>query len=262
MLSCPDCNHELKATRIETGAPGGTVEVDRCAFCGGVWFDHYEVNRLPTHEALRLSSLVTEQEMEKLVGSGVCPHCGIKLTPLSGSWVGNQASVLHCSHCRGNWISKKDLTKVKTLQDARLKKFKLLGMPLPTLSAILIPLLILAFVAGSMPLTIRFFRGQNEMRIRAKELIGTPIIIPVQDQGATRIVVISFTTSVPAQSFVELSGSPITSVRTLAVSETPKLLHTIRLTDLPPQTVYTIRIKIVDADGKESISTPFTFGTK
>lgn len=261
MLSCPDCNHELTTTRIETGAPGGTIDVDRCANCGGVWFDHFEINRLPTHEAVRLSNLPTHTLPNPLTSPGKCPHCGIALTRLVATSVPPDSRVLHCSLCRGNWVSKKELVKVKSTQDSKLGRLKILGVPLPSLSAILIPLLIVVFLAGSVPVTLNLLKRANETRIRARELIATPTIIPVETEGLSRSVVLTFTSTIPVRSQIALKSPQVTSIRILPISTTAKLLHVLRITDLSPKTSYDYTIKTWDENGVETQSETYTFTT-
>lgn len=261
MLSCPDCHHILAATRIETGATGGTVEVNRCPFCGGVWFDHFEINRLPAHEAIRLSGLVSEGEVAKLVGTNTCPHCGITLTRLTGSAISSDTYVRHCSHCRGNWVSKKDLVKVKHMQNSLVKKFKILGLPIPSLSAILIPVIVLVFLIASIPFTLVSLRRINETRIRAREVIGTPSVIPVTSEQGRQMAIVSFSSNIPVTSEMTLVSTHITSPRILPMSQTPKLLHIIRLTDLSPQTTYTYTIRVRDEQRVTTTSPQYSFVT-
>lgn len=262
MLSCPDCDYELTTTRIETGAPGGTIDVDRCPYCGGVWFDHYEVNRLPAHEATRLSNLATLASTPHPKGTEKCPHCGVMLTRLVASSLPKNVRVLHCSHCRGNWISKVELSRVKAEQQKALTRFKVLGVPLPSLSAVLIPILIIAFLAGSIPVTLSLIRRTKETRLRAREIIATPTVIPIDSVGAERIVLISFTSTIPVRSSIVLKGGQVTSPRVLTVSDTARLLHVIRLTDLASQTTYTYSIRAGDEQGQEISSEQFTFTTR
>ncbi len=47
-IDCPNCQHML--TRLDVGGPTPIAEIDQCENCGGIWFDHAEMEHL---EALR-----------------------------------------------------------------------------------------------------------------------------------------------------------------------------------------------------------------
>jgi len=39
-MKCPKCGHDMKSEKLET------IEIDRCSFCEGVYFDAGELDRL------------------------------------------------------------------------------------------------------------------------------------------------------------------------------------------------------------------------
>lgn len=43
-IDCPNCHHSL--TRLDVGGPAPIAEIDQCANCGGIWFDHAEMEHL------------------------------------------------------------------------------------------------------------------------------------------------------------------------------------------------------------------------
>ncbi len=261
MLFCPDCNHELAPKRVETDAPGGTVEIDRCPFCGGVWLNHFEINRLPTHEAIRLSHLPSFKDTSSAGGLGKCPHCGIALSKNSSAPLLKHTPIRSCPQCQGSWISKHDLARVKQMQDSLLKRIKTIAIPIASIYAVLLPLVLVALLGGGIALTVHYNQQQKETQIRALELIGTPLVIPTNLQGPTRTVALSFTSSVPVTSSLVLTGPQITSRRSLTISDTPKLSHAIFLTGLAANTTYNYTLTVQDEKGQktelsQSFSTP------
>lgn len=255
MLVCPDCNHILTKETVSTDAPGGYVTVDVCPYCGGVWFDHYEINRFPTFHAVRLSGTAREGDSKKLTGFHKCPHCNIKLKKLTEDNISQYAHIFTCPHCRGHWVSKKELIAVKKYQAHRLALAKRLNIPLPTPFAVLIPLLLLAVTAIAIPYTVNQIQQAQQARLRAKEIIGPPTIISIKSGQ----VLISFTTAQPVTSQLSLTAPQLAKPVLYDINKKPATLHTLHLTDLIPATTYTFTITVTDAAGTKSTSQQYQF---
>lgn len=48
-VDCPNCHHML--TRLDVGGATPIAEIDQCENCGGIWFDHAEMDRLEALQA-------------------------------------------------------------------------------------------------------------------------------------------------------------------------------------------------------------------
>lgn len=88
--TCP--THRAPMQRlIATTSAGQALELDRCADCGGLWFDAGELELLATHRALA-------------GGPGFehfCPSCA---DPAHEPAVGGQFAAARCNGCQGTWL--------------------------------------------------------------------------------------------------------------------------------------------------------------
>ena len=251
--------------KVATDAPNGQIDVDRCPYCGGIWLDHFEINRLPTHEALRLAGMPTLLNFSSFVkppySSFHCPHCGVTLMPLKGMSLPNKSHVFTCPHCRGHFVSKKELVRIKENQDSHLKFWKNLAAPLPSIYTILIPLMLLGLVGAASLFSVTRLKDKQEAQTRARELLSIPIVIPLPPTKPTREVIVSFTTVEPMQAQITIKGPQRVQPLTLTINANLKTLHTIQLVDLSPQTTYIYTITVSDASGIKTESEPFMFTT-
>ncbi len=259
MLICPDCNNLLNEETIPTDAPNGIVQIDRCPNCGGVWFDHYEINRIPTYYAIKLSNEPVIGE-KVLIGRGLCPHCSVKLEKLTAESLSEKSHVMKCPHCQGHWVSKKELVQVKKHQDQLLSAFKKINIPLPSIYAVAIPILLVGLTAVLIPAAINEQHTQNN--IRANQIMTAPVVIPLEITGNARDILVSFSTAKPVTSTIVLKAPERAQVLTLTINQTPSLLHTIKLTGLFPGTTYTYVVKVVDEHGVETVSEEYEFRTQ
>lgn len=255
MLICPACGHSLLPKKVRTYS-GGEIEVDKCPFCGGVWFDHFEANLVPLAE---IKKLVKEEprSKEQLIGEGKCPHCLIPLVPLRSESIPNYLNVLSCPQCRGNWFSQKNLVTFKEAQKAKINYFKLWQIPLPSTFSILLPVLILLALTLSLPLTLIKLKEREEVRIRAGEIIIKPTVINLNPTS----VIITFATTTPVTSEVKYWTKELRAEK-LSVSEKPSTNHTIEIKNLIPNTLYFYQLILKDTSGHQISSVLYSFTTK
>ena len=128
ILHCPVC---LGTTMSKVGlGPGGALQVDHCARCGGVWLEHGEVQRLRTMkesdlwtavprrtETFRMRCHDCHASMER--ADAACPSCGWNNTlscpacdrpMLVESHAGLRLDV--CRECRGVWFDHQELAEI------------------------------------------------------------------------------------------------------------------------------------------------------
>ena len=71
-MFCPNCGYDLQKISVTT-SQGGLFDVDHCGFCGGTWFDPYEINRIPYHEVVRLAAVTVLPK--KSIAAPKVLHC-------------------------------------------------------------------------------------------------------------------------------------------------------------------------------------------
>jgi Zn-finger nucleic acid-binding protein len=110
-LPCPECERSLQPIFVELPRRRA-VELDRCATCGGVWFDFGELQDVTLVRP-------TLAPFDDAHTTRRCPRCRLVLSPrfLEGS-----APVEVCTGCRGLWLDEDD---VAALQHARLNALML-----------------------------------------------------------------------------------------------------------------------------------------
>ena len=84
------------------------TEVDRCSFCGGLWFDASELDRiLETHPAgVPVEAAIPDRGMSAIS----CPRCWPKLLDAAG-WSGMILD--RCSTCRGLYVDGPELLRLQ-----------------------------------------------------------------------------------------------------------------------------------------------------
>ncbi|MEW6435462.1 MAG: zf-TFIIB domain-containing protein [Myxococcota bacterium] len=100
-VTCPDCSEPLQPLFIDL--PGrADVPLDRCASCGGLWFDFGELEQV-TGRAARIEVLADAGTSRR------CPRCTLSLTPV---FLDGATPVETCTACRGLWFDFVDVSGV------------------------------------------------------------------------------------------------------------------------------------------------------
>ena len=116
-LPCPACGQKLKAQSYKgypaTGliSVASSVELDECERCGGLWFDHGELETLSSFSELperllrRGKAWTPELRPE---GTRPCPHCAEVMV---GTLVKGIRIDL-CTFCKGMWLDQGELNQL------------------------------------------------------------------------------------------------------------------------------------------------------
>jgi Zn-finger nucleic acid-binding protein len=106
---CGKCGGPFKAVFTE-----GMI-LDRCRSCGGVWFDHAEIDRLVGRKAstgpgtvrriVSVSGAAMPAPLDPLIGS--CPSCRVGLRTFSVPEA--EASLEVCPRCFGAWFDRGEI---------------------------------------------------------------------------------------------------------------------------------------------------------
>jgi Zn-finger nucleic acid-binding protein len=93
----------------------GSVALDGCKDCGGLWFDAQELNKLTREDGVSLTAV--EQAFTRTVsadgdyGSRQCPKCEKMLRAYSFPHTPD-VQVDICDHCKGVWLDDGELQKI------------------------------------------------------------------------------------------------------------------------------------------------------
>lgn len=109
MKDCPSCGKPLKSVKM------GSVEVDECASCKGIWFEQNELRQAkdeadPDLNWMDFGLWQHAKEFASKPSSLSCPSCSIPLVSLK---YGDSAVCVEiCPSCKGTWLEKGEFKKI------------------------------------------------------------------------------------------------------------------------------------------------------
>ena len=111
MLMCPKCENQMKKVEF------ARVEVDRCAVCGGLWFDATELSRLRVatgSEVIDAGGLKTGHAAERPARTMECPKDSATLVSRRDE---DQEHIEYeqCPECRGVFFDAGEFKDLKEL---------------------------------------------------------------------------------------------------------------------------------------------------
>lgn len=116
MPACPRCNIALEPKNLATDAQLGTVEVDVCPDCHGVWIDAEDQKADAKANILYDRQLVKLQANPKYAADTdpeiACPGCGHEM--LRFDWNNRQLYVDKCLDCKGIWLDAGEAARIST----------------------------------------------------------------------------------------------------------------------------------------------------
>lgn len=252
-MLCPECNHNLFPVTIKNRT--GAINLDYCDICGGVWSDQNEVNFLEFKDLTPLEAVLPKAPTHSGISYHLCPKDRATLELYRGESVPQDVNIFRCPTCRGIFFPDRSLVVFKQAQASKISYFKLWKIPLHSVYAILLPLLLVAVIGGGLIATLLGVRQGTDVRTRAKDIISKPLVLSPKENE----IFISFTTQVPSVTKIKYWIQPdvITEVW---VSTTPKTNHTVHLKQLELNESYSYQFEIVEP---ESLSSPiYLFSTE
>ncbi|MDP7420786.1 MAG: zf-TFIIB domain-containing protein [bacterium] len=101
-MKCPRCSGELKAQEL------AGIQIDRCATCGGTWFDKGEFDSIKgeaeSEEMKNIESSPVDQEFtRKQEGDLTCPKCEVVMDSFSFQY-SSGIKLDRCNICDGFWF--------------------------------------------------------------------------------------------------------------------------------------------------------------
>ncbi len=123
-MKCPACYERLKEVQV------GSLKVDACPACGGIWFDAFELQRADEQEESAGEPLLQLNcdpgVLVDLKRKRECPRCeGVKLHRHYFS-ARRQVQVDECPNCGGYWLDAGELAAIRAEKsaDANLAKLE------------------------------------------------------------------------------------------------------------------------------------------
>lgn len=115
MKKCPKCGSELKVKVL------GSIDVDECESCKGVWLERGELSEVEETVDPNLNWLDFEiwKHPEKFKSKETdldCPSCGVPTISIEYGHTG--VNINYCRQCHGIWLEKDELPKIiESLED-------------------------------------------------------------------------------------------------------------------------------------------------
>jgi len=107
-IKCPYCDSHME--ELETkGHYGKAIKIDRCARCGSIWFDEWEIWYIA--DLIPHISDKTKLKQVNPLDKISCPRCGIELSIITDPNIPKDIQIRFCSSCNGNWLAHEDLLK-------------------------------------------------------------------------------------------------------------------------------------------------------
>lgn len=244
-MLCPECNHPLQPATLKTKI--NEVVLDYCAHCGGVWSDSGEINVLGEKDLGPLEHLLPKNPTHQGVQNHLCPRDRATLEIFRGESVPQTLTLFHCKSCWGMFFPSHSLSAYKKAQVAKIDYFKLWNIPLHSVYAIALPLLIIAILGTGLFAALYSVDQKTDIRSRADEMISEPLVL----SPSSTQVMINFTTKTPSVTKIKywVRGDEVTE---LWMSSTPSQNHTIVLKNVSPHETYSYQILTVEPEVIES----------
>jgi Zn-finger nucleic acid-binding protein len=113
-MICPACGREL------TTMTAGPIEADVCADgCAGIWFDHYELEKVDEQSETAGATLLAVPGDPSLTldpsRRRSCPKCGPEIVMMRHfECVARKAAVDECPSCGGIWLDAGELNVIRS----------------------------------------------------------------------------------------------------------------------------------------------------
>lgn len=105
-MKCPGCaGGTLERRRVIASSSGDEVELDRCRYCQGVWYDAGEL-----HQLIALADENVTIPRKANPAQWPCPKCNGKLFDFN--YPQTYVPIEACKRCGGIWIGKDELREI------------------------------------------------------------------------------------------------------------------------------------------------------
>jgi uncharacterized protein len=108
-MKCPACKGPLR----QKGA--GTLTLDVCyGGCGGIWFDHTELERVDARAATTLHTVWRDPSRDVvLTEPRLCPRCPNQVLERRWFSEARKVEIDQCPQCGGLWLDEGEFTRIQ-----------------------------------------------------------------------------------------------------------------------------------------------------
>jgi hypothetical protein len=248
-MNCPHCQSPLGNIEIST-SDGQSHTVSECLNCGGHFLPAYLSNFLTIETARNLDSVLPKNQTVPTT-SPVCPQCGQTMPGIKDDAVPQTVTIFTCPNGHGDFYPKNQLLLFKEAQQAKIYYHKVWGIPLKSAFAILIPLFVVFTAVTILPTIIKEVGTTQENRIKASEILTSPLITPISSSQ----VLISFSTKNPTKTSIKFTEG---LDKTFQTSTAPQTNHLQSVDGLVSGTLYKYVI-VLDTNGRAVTTSEYTF---
>ena len=108
-MKCPRCDKELETRTI------GTVKIDECVGCKGVWFDEDELRKAKDETDADLNWMDFElwkhqDRFHVSTKPSTCPKCNVDMAAID--YDRTKVEVDYCTKCKGVWLDADEFKKI------------------------------------------------------------------------------------------------------------------------------------------------------
>ncbi|RJR14762.1 hypothetical protein C4579_04015 [Candidatus Microgenomates bacterium] len=248
-MLCPACNAQLLPQERSTNV--GRVVIDVCPNCGGIWTDTGEANFISSKDMADLPLPADPNAVEHIPQELLCPKDRNALVAFHGDSIPQDIKAFRCTQCQGYWFPYHELQGLKNAQKVKIDYFKTWHVPLPKVTAVLLPLLIL-FIGAGIVATVRLTQQPQDTRTKAQGMISTPIVAQIDDTH----VLITFTTQVSTRTNIRYWQSPEAVIVEKPVSQEAKIVHAVQIEF---REGYVYSYQLIALDPNEFVSPTYEF---
>lgn len=214
-MFCPNCSQQMIVRNVDNEI------VLHCATCGSSFFEKNGIDRISTPSA---RSLAEEIQGQYILGNQKhCPKDKSILLEKVDPKIPKNTVLLECPSCEGVFAYSDDLLKYKGIrapQPLRASAFNLLPAPKTFL-------MLATFAVLSLGVLISYPKlSEFSPASRAEKIVNT-----MHMNVSGRYFLISFTTNVSDTTSIQFYDKDMKKTVEHMVSETPKKVHTVTLTD-------------------------------
>jgi hypothetical protein len=251
LMTCSQCNYNFNLLEISS-KDGAILHIEECLNCGGHFLEGFQINNISFETARNIDSVIPKKH-DLFSTEPKCHQCGQPMFSIKDDTLPKTVTVFSCPNSHGSFFPQGQLLLFKKAQDAKINFSRLWGIPLKTIASIIIPLFVIFTSVTILPSVVKELNKNQENRVKASEILTTPLITPISDTE----ILISFSTinTIPTN-IVFTKGLN----KTFTVSDTPTKNHILSVIDLPPQTTFKYII-VIDPKGKNVRTTEYSFAT-
>ncbi len=250
-MTCPQCSENLNSLIINT-IDGSEKSIEECLNCGAHFLDGYLINDISVETARNIDSVLPKKHLP-ISGEPKCHHCGQVMFAIADDTVPKTVTVYNCPNGHGDFFPKGQLFLFKKAQDAKINFAKIWGIPLKTALSVIIPLFVIFTSVTVLPAVVQELNKNQENRVKASEILTTPLITPISD---TQVLISFSTVNNTTTNIIFTEGLK----KSFLVSDTPQKNHLLNVENLPLATTFKYII-VIDPKGKNIKTTEYTFST-